>query len=259
MTIRSSIAQVKKMIEHHELERTKENAVQHNQGLVAGHSVNQEKYLEIFNVLKETIKEARSMENEALKRFGIDLEKMMSDSSSMAASEKQKLEAAFSIVKKQKHDLEMENKRLVIKVNSLVDITKKSSNENSLLKKSLQATKSSHGQCQRSLEFTRHREGEMFSTIVMTKKSLHSLREMLFTRLLQAYNSYKSLYNLKSQESAKIGIKLKHYEGVLRHQKSKFQHFQQSLMGTLRKEESCWVLKQKFSQVLIGKTLLTNF
>ena len=225
-------------------------------------SVAQNKFLSLFNVLKESIKETRTLENKALVKFGVDLEKMLSDSSSVVSTEKHQLKTSLSLLQREKNNLVLENKRLVVKINSLIDSGKKSKQESEKFKQFSVKTQAKLSHCNQDVELLRNKETDVISNFVNIKKSIQTLKGSSILKLIQSYSSYKKLFKSKEEDNARMKLKILHYESLLKRQITKFHSFQQVLVSTMHKEESCWVLKNKFSEALTSaksyKSLLVS-
>ena len=206
-------------------------------------------FIQALNELKDNVRKSRIIENNAFINFSIEFERLLNDSSVTSLRQNNKIQSIILTLREQNKNLLQDNHKLRHQMTSLLSLQKncqvklENMNQNCI-------TKVSHQQCLSSLNSIHQKYEQVYPKVSSINKSLYIVKTNLISKLLQAYKTYKNLYNIKVQAVQEENISLKRYKTVANLEMAKFTQLENRLKMFLLKYNDCTKDKSNWSKAV---------
>ena len=177
---------------------------------VSSQVLDQNKFLKIFHEMTDSFKVTRKLEIDALKKFATDFDKILSNVTLSSQRELTKFQSAILQLRDKNDNLRENNQKLEQKIKFLLTDAEKAKIKADQLREDC-VTKSSYRKCEINLLNEKRKYQTIVPKVSQINKSFQTIKSSLIFKLIQAYKTYKNLYNIKVRKDKIKNDALKKY------------------------------------------------
>ena len=189
----------------------------------------------ILNSLASSFKLSRESENQALKNMASEFETLLRQVSASVLRENARLKAAEAETRGENNRIKSENKKLEQRITSLISSQQKLTFQMEEFKHN-SVSKSSLKKCEVDLVHERKSYQAVIPKLQDLKRSFQSSRSPI-SKIIQAYKTYKNMFQLKQQSCKKNEMLIKNFRSVAKKQLQQFSKLQDMVQGALHRQE----------------------